>query len=176
MADSAVAGLMGAYGHPVVETPTIDKLVESGIRFDTAYCPFPLCAPARATLMTGRHTLEHRLWDNAAPLSSDHPTFAHYLAQNGYNTVLSGTMHFAALTSSTDTAGDSTPTPTPPISTESARCGLPRKSRMARPGRTTPGSTPVAVRSTSTAVMRAGRGRITLGTRPTLPPTPSRAG
>lgn len=76
MADSAVAGLMGAYGHPVVETPTIYKLVESGIRFDTAYCPFPLCAPARAALMAGRHTLEHRLWDNAAPLSSDHPTFA----------------------------------------------------------------------------------------------------
>jgi choline-sulfatase len=94
MADEAIAELMGAYGHPVVKTPNIDRLVEAGIRFDTAYSPFPLCAPARAAMMTGRHASNIGAWDNASPLASDHPTFAHYLAQNGYDTVLSGKMHF----------------------------------------------------------------------------------
>lgn len=94
MADEAIAELMGAYGHPVVKTPNLDKLVAQGVRFDTAYTPFPLCAPGRAAMMTGRHASSIGAWDNAAPFGSDHPTFAHYLAQNGYDTVLSGKMHF----------------------------------------------------------------------------------
>jgi choline-sulfatase len=94
MADEAIAELMGAYGHSVVKTPNIDKLVENGVRFDTAYTPFPLCAPGRAAMMTGRHASSIGAWDNAAPFGSDIPTFAHYLAQNGYDTVLSGKMHF----------------------------------------------------------------------------------
>jgi choline-sulfatase len=94
MADEAIAELMGAYDHPVVKTPNIDKLVENGVRFDTAYTPFPLCAPGRAAMMTGRHASSIGAWDNAAPFGSDIPTFAHYLAQNGYDTVLSGKMHF----------------------------------------------------------------------------------
>ena len=94
MADEAISELMGAYGHPVVKTPNIDKLVAQGVRFDTAYTPYPLCAPARAAMMTGRHASSIGAWDNGASFGSDHPTFAHYLAQNGYDTVLSGKMHF----------------------------------------------------------------------------------
>jgi choline-sulfatase len=95
MADQLMPFLMGAYGHPVVRTPNLDRLVERGVRFDAAYSPCPLCAPARASLMTGTYISHNKVWDNAAPLSSDYPTLAHYLTLAGYDTVTSGKMHYA---------------------------------------------------------------------------------
>ncbi len=44
---------MGAYGHPQVKTPNIDRLAERGVRFDNAHCQYPLCGPSRASFMTG---------------------------------------------------------------------------------------------------------------------------
>ena len=71
MADQLMPFLMGAYGHPVVQTPNLDRLVERGVRFDAAYSPCPLCAPrARASLMTGAYISHNKVWDNASPLSS----------------------------------------------------------------------------------------------------------
>ena len=94
LSDQMVAALTGAYGHPVVRTPHLDRLAEEGVRYDAAYTAFPLCAPGRACLMTGRHASEIGAWDNGALLAADQPTFAHYLSDAGYDTVLSGKMHF----------------------------------------------------------------------------------
>lgn len=94
MADQLVPFLMGAYDHPIVQTPHLDGLVAGGTRFDAAYTPYPLCAPARAALLTGRYASRMGIFDNAALFPADEPTLAHYLTNAGYDCVLSGKMHF----------------------------------------------------------------------------------
>ena len=94
MADQLGASALGAYGHKLVKTPNIDTLVQRGAVFDNFYSSFPLCAPARLALMTGRLCSNIQAWDNAAQIPSDIPTFAHYLRVLGYRTCLSGKMHF----------------------------------------------------------------------------------
>jgi len=94
LTDQLTPFLTGAYGHPVVKTPSLDRLVANGVRFDAAYCNCPVCAPSRASLMTGQYVSAIGCYDNAAPLACDVPTIAHYLSLAGYDTVASGKMHF----------------------------------------------------------------------------------
>ncbi len=92
--DQMVADLTGAYDHPVVQTPNLDALVEQGVRFDNGYSPCPICSPTRATLMTGKYASRTGTYDNTCMLPSDEPTIPYYLGAEGYETVLSGKMHF----------------------------------------------------------------------------------
>ncbi len=94
VADQMVARLMGTYGHPVAKTPNLDRLASRGVRFENAYSPCPICSPTRQALVTGSYPSNIGIYDNASSLSSEIPTVCHYLSTAGYDTVLSGKMHF----------------------------------------------------------------------------------
>ena len=94
MVDQLAAAFLRAYGHSVTKTPTVDRLAESGVVFDNTYTASPLCAPARASFMTGLLPSRNGVYDNSAELASSMPTVAHYLRLEGYRTCLSGKMHF----------------------------------------------------------------------------------
>ena len=77
-----------------LHTPVLSELAGRSRRFSNCYTASPLCAPARASLMSGQLPSRTGVYDNAAEFASDIPTFAHHLRRAGYATTLSGKMHF----------------------------------------------------------------------------------
>jgi len=77
-----------------LKAPVLRKLADESVRFTTTYCPSPLCAPSRASFMSGQLPSRTGVYDNAAEFQSSIPTFAHHLRRAGYRTALSGKMHF----------------------------------------------------------------------------------
>jgi len=72
----------------------LKKLAARSVRFANSYTASPLCAPGRASFMSGQLPRRTRVYDNAAEFASDIPTYAHHLRRAGYQTCLSGKMHF----------------------------------------------------------------------------------
>ncbi len=94
MADQLAAQVLPAYGKSPVHAPHLDRLAGQGVVFENAYCSFPLCAPARFSLLSGRLPSRIGAFDNAVEFPASVPTFHHYLRAAGYRTCLSGKMHF----------------------------------------------------------------------------------
>ena len=94
MTDEHAPQASEVYGAHWIKTPAMKELSQKGVTFTQAYCDSPLCVPSRMAFMTGRKVHRIGVWDNGAPLSSGIPTIAHYLDHFGYDTALSGKMHF----------------------------------------------------------------------------------
>ncbi|MEO0547906.1 MAG: choline-sulfatase [Pseudomonadota bacterium] len=77
-----------------LHVPTLRRLYDQGVGFANTYCASPLCAPSRASFMSGLLPSRTGVYDNAAEFASAIPTFAHHLRRGGYKTALSGKMHF----------------------------------------------------------------------------------
>jgi choline-sulfatase len=77
-----------------LHVPNLKKLAQKSIRFGRSYTASPLCAPARAALMSGQLPSKTGVYDNASEFSASIPTYAHHLRIAGYQTSLSGKMHF----------------------------------------------------------------------------------
>ncbi|WP_172329028.1 choline-sulfatase [Mangrovicoccus sp. HB161399] len=77
-----------------LHVPNIRTLAERSTRFRNAYTASPLCAPGRASYMSGQLPSRTGVYDNAAEFASSIPTYAHHLRRAGYQTCLSGKMHF----------------------------------------------------------------------------------
>ena len=77
-----------------LHAPNLKRLAARSARFANCYTASPLSAPARASFMSGQLPSRTRVYDNAAEFASDIPTYAHHLRRAGYQTALSGKMHF----------------------------------------------------------------------------------
>jgi arylsulfatase A-like enzyme len=95
MADQHNANVMGNAGHPVVKTPWLDRLADSGVRFDRAYCQDGICVPSRTSLMTGLYPRTTGCLDN--PNKPPYPDklfpLQHIFQSNGYRTGCFGKRH-----------------------------------------------------------------------------------
>jgi choline-sulfatase len=94
MADQMTPFMLEVCGYPIARTRHMKALAERAVNFTTTYTPSPICVPARSCLMTGLYTSTTGCYDNGDPYHSFIPTFAHYLTDAGYETVLTGKMHF----------------------------------------------------------------------------------
>ncbi len=72
MADDLGYGELGCYGQKWVRTPHLDRLAAEGMRFTQHYSGSPVCAPARCTLMTGKHGGHAFIRDNGNPPGREH--------------------------------------------------------------------------------------------------------
>ncbi|WP_296431163.1 choline-sulfatase [Yoonia sp.] len=77
-----------------LHAPNLKALAAKSTRFANAYTASPLCAPGRASFMSGQLPSRTGVYDNAAEFASSIPTYAHHLRRAGYQTCLSGKMHF----------------------------------------------------------------------------------
>jgi choline-sulfatase len=92
--DNHARGMVGCYRHPVVRTPTLDRIAARGVRFANAYSPSPVCCPARASIATGRFPHQTGYWDNALVYDGRVPSWMHRLRARGHEVVSVGKLHF----------------------------------------------------------------------------------
>jgi uncharacterized sulfatase len=84
---------LGCYGDPVVKTPNIDRLSSMGVRFERAYCQYPLCNPSRTAMLSGRYPLTTKVYGNTTPprqYLGDIAFLPEYFHQQGYFTAKAG--------------------------------------------------------------------------------------
>lgn len=91
ISDDLTANALGCYGNPRVRTPNLDRLAERSLRFDRAYCQFPVCGPARAALMSGRYAQAVGVTGNGAASRfttnmGRRPTLPEWFKRNGWKT------------------------------------------------------------------------------------------
>lgn len=94
MTDQHRWNYMTALGNSPVPTPNIDRIVSRGVRFQTAVCPYPVCAASRMALLSGRYAHNTGVINNTDRLGWNTPTVAHHFAHRGYHTGVIGKTHF----------------------------------------------------------------------------------
>ena len=87
---------LGSYNHPLVQSPSIDKLASNGILFENAHNQYPLCGPSRASFMTGMYSDQTKITQNNVLLRTTVPdviTMGQRFRQQGYRSVRIGKIY-----------------------------------------------------------------------------------
>ena len=107
LSDDQGAWAMGCAGNSELDTPNLDRLASTGVRFDNFFCASPVCSPARASILTGRIPSQHGVQDflrkgNTPHLPQDgveieymrgERSYVQMLVESGYVSGLSGKWH-----------------------------------------------------------------------------------
>ncbi len=85
MSDEHSYQAMGNSGHPIVQTPALDRLASEGATFTNCYTPCPLCVPARASAFTGYFVNQLGTWDNATPYDGRVKGLSELVTEHGFD-------------------------------------------------------------------------------------------
>ena len=94
MSDDHAYQAISAYDDKLIQTPNIDRLAKEGMLFTNASVTNSICAPSRATILTGKHTHINGKVDNYFPFDTTQVTFPQIFKENGYKTAMFGKLHF----------------------------------------------------------------------------------
>jgi len=103
---------IGCYGHPLVKTPHIDRLAARGVRFERAYCQFPLCGPSRNSMLTGLYPNSTGILANSQIFRQTIPqqlSLSHALRMQGYFAARIGKLYHYNVPKSVGTNGHDDP-------------------------------------------------------------------
>jgi len=93
MSDDHAVHAISCYGSKVNKTPQIDRLAKDGIRFDNCFCTNGICAPSRATILTGKYSHKNGMLDNRDIFDNNQQTLPKLLKPAGYQTAIIGKWH-----------------------------------------------------------------------------------
>ena len=94
MSDDHAYQAISAYDDMLIQTPNIDRVAKMGMLFTNASVTNSICAPARATILTGKHSHLNGKTDNHFPFDTTNVTFPELLHAAGYQTAMFGKLHF----------------------------------------------------------------------------------
>ena len=94
MSDDHAYQAISAYNDNLIATPNIDRIARQGMLFRNACVTNSICAPSRATILTGKHTHLNGKIDNRLPFDTTNITFPILFQQAGYQTAMFGKLHF----------------------------------------------------------------------------------
>ncbi len=94
MSDDHAYQAISAYDDRLIQTPNIDRIAKEGMLFSNASVTNSICAPSRATILTGKHTHINGKIDNHFPFDTTQVTFPQIFQENGYKTAMFGKLHF----------------------------------------------------------------------------------